>query len=146
MSAVAELHKARATYDYAGLDEAFPAIDPGLKPFGSRILVQIRSSKAKTAGGIILTQDTRDTDLWNTQVAKVITLGPGAFRNRDTLQLWPEGEWCAPGMFVRVPKYGGDRWEVPIPGKSERAMFVLFNDLDIIGEVTCNPLSVVAFI
>lgn len=138
--------KSPPTFAYNGLDEAFPTVDPGLKPFGSRVLVQIRTPKTRSAGGIILHQETRDTEIWNTQVAKVIAVGPGAFRNRDTLQLWPEGEWCVPGKFVRVAKYGGDRWEVQVPGKQERAMFCLFNDLDLIGEVTCDPLSVIAFI
>jgi multidrug efflux pump subunit AcrB len=50
-----------------------------------------------------------------------------------------------PGEFVRVPKYGGDRWEVQID-KSESALFVIFNDLDIIGKVTTDPLKIRAFI
>jgi hypothetical protein len=59
---------------------------------------------------------------------------------------WPEGEWCTAGEFVRVAKYGGDRWEAKIPGTDESAMFVIFNDLDIIGRVLGNPLAVKAFI
>jgi co-chaperonin GroES (HSP10) len=136
----------RSQFAYSGLEEAFPQTDPGIKPFGSRVLVQIRTPKSKTAGGIILHSDTRETDLWNTQVAKVIALGPVAFHNRETLQEWPEGEWCQPGQFVRVPKYGGDRFHADVPGQNERALFALFNDLDVIGEVTCDPLSVIAFI
>jgi hypothetical protein len=49
------------------------------------------------------------------------------------------------GDFVRVPKYGGDRWEVAI-NRDDSAMFVIFNDLDIIGQVTGDPLTVKAFI
>ena len=127
------------------LAEAFPAVDAGVRPFGSRILVQIRTPKQISQGGILLPSETQDTEKWNTQVAKVITLGPGAFRNRSTLVLWPEGEWCSPGQFVRVPKYGGDRWEVPI-SKDASAMFVIFNDLDILGEFIVDPLSIKAFI
>lgn len=127
------------------LAEAFPAADAGVQPFGSRILVQIRTPKAKTSGGIILHSESRETEKWNTQVAKVVTVGPLAFKNRDTMASWPEGSWCKEGEFVRVPKYGGDRWEVPIKD-GESAMFVIFNDLDIIGKVTGNPLSIKAFI
>jgi len=135
------------TYENA-LAEAFPAVDAGIQPFGSRILVQIRTTKARTAGGIILTADTIDTDKWNTQVAKVIAVGPLAFKNRNTMESWPEGEWCNEGDFVRVGKYGGDRWEAPIPEAphGEAAMFVIFNDLDIIGRVEGDPLKVRAFI
>jgi co-chaperonin GroES (HSP10) len=130
------------------LAEAFPAVDAGIQPFGSRILVQIRTTQAKTAGGIILTADTLETDKWNTQVAKVIAIGPLAFKNRNTMESWPEGKWCNEGDFVRVGKYGGDRWEAPIPDAphGEAAMFVIFNDLDIIGRVEGDPLKVKAFI
>lgn len=125
--------------------EAFPAVDAGVQPFGSRVLVQIRTPRRVTRGGIILSTDTKDTEKWNTQVAKVVSLGPLAYKNRDTQILWPEGQWCQPGDFVRVPKYGGDRWEVPIT-KDDSAMFVIFNDLDIVGKVTGDPLVVKAFI
>lgn len=129
------------------LDEAFPAANPGVEPFGSRVLIQIRTPKSKTAGGIILTGDTKDTEKWNTQIGKVISTGALAFRNRNTMEHWPEGQWCKPGDFVRVPKYGGDRWEVPVEGRpDEPAMFVIFDDLNIIGKVTGDPLAVKAFI
>lgn len=131
------------TYEDA-LGEAFPAADAGVQPFGSRVLVQIRTPKKKV-GSILLVQDTKDTEKWNTQVAKVIAVGSLAYKNRNTQEPWPEGQWCQPGDFVRVPKYGGDRWEVPL-NKDENAMFVIFNDLDIIGKVTGDPLAIKAFI
>ena len=126
------------------LAEAFPAVDAGVQPFGSRVLVQIRTPKKKV-GSILLVQDTKDTEKWNTQVAKVIAVGSLAYKNRNTQELWPEGQWCQPGDFVRVPKYGGDRWEVSL-NKDENAMFVIFNDLDVIGKVTGDPLLIKAFI
>lgn len=134
----------KKTYENA-LAMAFPAVDAGIQPFGSRVLVQIRTPKTITKGGIILTFSDIDTEKWNTQIAKVIKVGPLGFKNRTTMDPWPEGSWCAEGEFVRVPKYGGDRWEVPF-GKDESAMFVIFNDLDIIGKVTGNPLDIKAFI
>jgi co-chaperonin GroES (HSP10) len=138
------------TYEDA-LAEAFPAAEPGVQPFGSRVLVQIRTPKSKTAGGIILHNESKDTEKWNTQVAKVVAVGPLAFKNRTTQENWPEGSWCSDGDFVRVPKYGGDRWEVPLgtrgtDGGVQTAMFVIFNDLDLIGRVTADPLSIKAFI
>ncbi len=132
------------TYEDA-LGEAFPAVNAGVQPFGSRVLVQIRTPRKITKGGIILATDTKDTEKWNTQVAKVISIGPLAFKNRDTQQTWPEGEWCHSGDFVRVPKYGGDRWEVALT-KDDSAMFVIFNDLDIIGKIEGDPLTIKAFI
>ena len=129
----------------SAIREAFPAVEPGVRPFGSRVLIQIRNPKQKTASGIILDTGSRDTEKWNTQVGRVVALGPLAFKNRNTMESWPEGNWCQPGDFVRVAKYGGDRWEVPLPD-GDVAMFVIFNDLDIIGQVTGDPLAVRAFI
>jgi len=142
----------RSILDYDSIDQAFPEVDPGLIPFGSRVLVQKRSPRAVTKGGIIVTGDTQETEFWNTQVAKVIHLGPGAFKNRDTLEAWPEGDWCKKGTYVRVPKYGGDKWFVDVPDQLrevtgvEQACFVLYNDLDLIGEITCNPMDVIAYL
>ena len=127
------------------LAEAYPAVEAGIQPFGSRVLVQIRTPKSTSAGGIILSTDTKDTEKWNTQVARVVSIGPVAFKNRTTLESWPEGDWCQVGDFVRVAKYGGDRYEVPV-NNNESAMFVIFNDLDIIGKVLTDPLKIKAFI
>lgn len=127
------------------LKEAFPTADPGIRPFGSRVLVQIRTPKTKTTSGIIIDTGSRETERWNTQIAKVISIGPLAFKNRNTMDPWPEGSWCAEGDYVRVAKYGGDRWEVELPG-GEKAMYVIFNDLEIIGRVTGDPLAIRAFI
>ena len=127
------------------LAEAFPSAAPGVQPFGSRVLVQIRTPKTKTASGIIIDSGSRDTEKWNTQVALVISVGPLAFKSRNTQEPWPEGAWCKAGDFVRVPKYGGDRWEVPTQS-GDAALFVIFNDLDIIGRVEGDPLAIRAFI
>ncbi len=127
------------------LEMAFPDADPGVQPFGSRVLVQIRNPRQKTVGGILIDIGSQETEKWNTQVAKVVSVGPLAFKNRDTMKPWPEGDWCKEGDFVRVPKYGGDRWEVDLGDKGV-AMYVIFNDLDIVGRVTTDPLKIRAFI
>ena len=134
--------------DMASDDElkaSFPTVDPGAVPLGSRVLVQFRAPKKKSRGGIILVDDTVETEKWNTQVAKVVAVGPLAFKNRGTQEVWPEGAWAVPGDFVRASKYGGDRWEVAID-KEEAALFAIFNDLDLIAKVTGNPLTMKAFI
>lgn len=135
----------KISFAYDNVDEAFPACDPGVTPFGSRVLVQIRTPKKKTAGGIMLVGETRETEHYNTQVAKVLTVGSLAFKNRNTMESWPEGSWCAPGDFVRVPRYGGDRWTVKTPDGDE-AIVVIFNDLDLVGKVTGDPLAIKAFL
>lgn len=138
-----ELNKVEFSYEDEA--DAFPEIDPGVQPFGSRVLLQIRRAKSKTKGGIILSSETRDTETWNTQVAKVRALGPLAFHNRNTMEPWPEGAWVDVGTYVRAPKYGGDRWSVRIED-GEEILFVLFNDLDLLGKITGDPLAMKAFI
>lgn len=134
----------------AELAWAFPSVEPGAKPLGGRILVQLRRTKKKTtAAGIILVQETKDTEKWNNMVAKVIEIGPLAFRHRESMQSWPEGSWCVAGDYIRVPKWGGDRWEVKVPGEDDLedpALFMILNDHEVIAKVTGDPLAMRAFI
>ena len=133
----------------AELAWAFPSVDPGAKPLGGRILVQLRLTKKRTtSAGIILVEETKETEKWNNMVAKVVAIGPLAFKHRDTMQAWPEGSWCEIGDYLRVPKYGGDRWEVPVPGQDEEdsALFMILNDHEVIAKVTGDPLAMRAFL
>jgi co-chaperonin GroES (HSP10) len=133
----------------AALQEAFPAVDPGAVPVGGRILVQWRQTrKTVTTSGIVLVEETKETEKWNNQVAKVIAIGPLAFKKRDTLEPWPEGNWIEVGDFVRMPKWGGDRWEIPFGQKGDEdvALFSIFNDHEVIAKVTTDPLKVKAFL
>jgi co-chaperonin GroES (HSP10) len=138
-----------ALKESAELAWAFPSVDPGALPLGGRILVQLRRTKKKTSGsGIILVEETKETEKWQNMVAKVIHVGPLAFKHRDTMQSWPEGSWCGPGDFIRVPKWGGDRWEVAVPGEPDEdpALFAVFNDHEMIAKVTGNPLNMKAYL
>jgi len=136
-------------FGYDSLDEAFPPCDPGVEPLGSRVIVQIRTPKSKTKGGIILTKEAQETESYNTQVAKVLKIGQLAFKNRNTMEYWPEGAWCSPGDFVRVPKYGGDRWTVKVQkpdGTSDEAILIIFDDLNLVAKITGDPLAMKAFL
>ena len=134
----------------AELAWAFPSVDPGAKPLGGRILVQLRRTKKKaTSAGIILVEETKETEKWNNMVAKVIEIGPLAFKHRETMLPWPEGSWCVPGDYIRVPKWGGDRWEVKVPGEDDLedpALFMILNDHEVIAKVTGDPMAMRAFI
>jgi co-chaperonin GroES (HSP10) len=131
----------------ADLREAFPAVDPGAKPLGARVLVQLRRTKnATSSAGIILVQETKETEKWNNMVAKVVEVGPLAFKKRDTMESWPEGSWCEVGDYLRVPKWGGDRWEIEVAENEEPALFMILNDHEIIAKVTGDPLKVRAFV
>ena len=126
---------------------AFPSVDPGAKPLGGRVLVQLRrTKKTVTSAGIIWVEETKETEKWNNMVAKVIENGPLAFKKRDSMEPWPEGSWCEPGDYIRVPKWGGDRWEVEVGDEEEKALFMILNDHEVIAKVTGNPLEMKAFV
>lgn len=117
------------------LSEAFPNVNPGVYPKGARLVVQLRTVREKTHSGIVLVEDTKVFNKANTQLGKVIYLGPIAYCNRDTGKPWPEGVWVKAGDYVRVPKFGGDRFERKIPGTEETAVFCIFSDHEIIAQV-----------
>lgn len=133
----------------ADLAWAFPSVEPGAKPLGARILVQLRRAKKRTtAAGIVLVHETKETEKWNNMVAKVVAIGPLAFKKRDTMEPWPEGSWCEVGDYLRVPKWGGDRWEVEVPEEKDEdpALFMILNDHEVIAKVTGDPLAMRAFV
>lgn len=144
---------------YVSLAEAFPTVDPGHKPLGNLLLVQIRQPKMQTAGGIYIDTEIRKTEQNNTQVAKVIMIGTLAFKSRDTAEPWPEGAWCKIGDFVRIPKYAGERFTVPFPttekklvngqyvtqAVADNAEFCFIKDLHLIAMVD-DPLTVRSYL
>ena len=130
----------------ADLQEAFPVVDPGAIPLGARVLVQLRKAKKRmTTSGIILPEETRDTERAQNPVAKVISFGPLAFKKRDTMEPWVEGIWCEVGDYLRVPKWTGDRWLVT-HGDDDSVEFMVLNDHEVIAKITGNPLEVRAFV
>lgn len=129
---------------FESIEDAFPKVDCGIEPFGSRVIVQIRRAKSKTKSGLYIPEEARKTEASNTQVARVVSIGVLAYRNRNTMEMWPEGSWCDVGEFVRTPKYGGDRWTVKVD--DEEIEFVMFDDLNILGRVTGDPTKMRAFI
>jgi len=79
--------------DFETLDEAFPQCVHGITPLGARVLLQLKSVKKASKGGIILVEETRETERAQSMIGKVLALGPIAFKNRDTLSEWgPVGQ------------------------------------------------------
>ena len=131
------------TPDPTELAWAFPEVNSGQRPFGGRVIVQLRRIK-KTAGRIIIVDETKENEKWNNMVGKVVAIGPLAFKNRDTMQPWAEGAWAEIGDYVRVPRWGGDRWERMVPNAQEHeepVLFMTINDHQLISAITDDPLS-----
>lgn len=128
------------------LDEMFPKIDHGLKPFGHRVLVQVRRVVTVTAGGIYLPKETRETEAYNGTIAKLIDVGPLAFKTRSTRESWPEGIWAEVGEYVHISRYGGDRWTVDMNDGLEPVVLALMGDADLLGKYTGDITKVRAHI
>lgn len=127
------------------LESAFPVVDPGVKPYGNRILVQLKGSATKTNAGLILNDSATQTEFDNTKVAKVVGIGPVAFRNRETLAPWPEGDWCTVGTFVRIPLHTNSQNAWTVPYEDTRVGFALIDDLQLLGEQP-DPFYIKAFL
>ena len=111
--------------------EHFPVVESGARPVGNQILVQLRTVRSKTAGGLFLAEATKEFNNGNTQVGRLVKTSQIAFRNRESGETWKEGAWAEIGDIVIMPKYGGFRFEVPIPEREDKAIFALFNDYDV---------------
>jgi len=136
MTAESYMHEGAQT-----LADAFPDVDPGIVPLGGRVLVQLRRIANKTKSGLLIIEETKDTARYNNQVAKVVAVGPLAYRNRQDMQPWPEGTWVQVGDFIRVPRWNGDRVEVPVKDSNEPVTFVVFNDHELIAKISGDPLG-----
>jgi co-chaperonin GroES (HSP10) len=133
--------------DPAELAWAFPEVNPGQAPLGGRVIVQLRRIKKDIDTGhlkLILPTETKENEKWNNMIGKVVALGPLAYKNRETMETWPEGTWASIGDFVRVPRWGGDRWERHVPGEEDQkdpVLFMTINDHEVIAKITDDPLS-----
>lgn len=132
------------------LAEAFPAVDAGVTPHGDYILLQLKKPKKRsTRAGIILVEETMATDKFNNCVAKVIAVGPLAYRDPKTLAVWPEGEWVTPGDYVMTVKWGGARFDVPYigdDGEEELASFIICHDRELYCRIDGDPLRFRSFV
>lgn len=126
--------------------ELFPVVDPEFRPYGHRVVVQVRRVVNKTKSGIILSTSAKETEIYNSQVGKIIAMGPLAFRMRSTGEPWPEGVWGKVGDYVKVPRWGGDRWTIGLNDGLEPVMLATLADSDLIGEYTGDILKVRSYL
>ena len=82
---------------------------PPFFPVGYYILVRIRKKDERTAGGIILTQDTRDQADTRANTGWVEWIGPLAYADKAR---FPDGPWCRPGDFISWKMYQDQRFKI----------------------------------
>jgi co-chaperonin GroES (HSP10) len=121
--------------DLRSEQECFPDVDPGVEILGDRVLVQLRREKITSKGGIILVDETRQTLRFNETVAKVIGIGPLAYKSPEDLSPWIEGPWCKVGDLVRTIKYGGDRFVVQPDDDGAPVVFITLQAREVISKI-----------
>lgn len=79
--------------------------DPQIEPFEFQVLVAMAEKPAKTAGGIMLPESTRDREEWGSDHARLLAVSPMAFNYVELPQgaLRPQV-----GDVVFLGKYPGD--------------------------------------
>jgi len=126
------------------IDEAFPKVafhrDPGKS---TNYIVQLRSAKRVSKGGIVLAEQAREAEADNTTIGKVVAIGSGCFKHGDG-RPWAEGSWFELGEYLQVPRYGGMRFRVKLG--DEYVNFVMFDHLQFLAKVTGNPMEIVDYI
>ena len=95
-------------------------------PGGYRLLVRPWSGKAKTDGGVYLSDKTQETIEMTTVVGLVIKMGELCYKDKER---FPNGAWCKEGQFVIYGRYAGARF------KTKYGEHRILNDDEIIGTI-----------
>ena len=77
-----------------------------------KILIEKPKPKDKTDGGILLPDQAIEAENYLSICAKVVSVGPLAFKDRETGKYWATGPWATPGEWVIVPKFTQFRMEI----------------------------------
>lgn len=104
--------------------------------------MQLRQPLSVSKGGIILPDEVKDNERYRTQAALVRAVGGMTFCDRQTGAPWREGAWYGPGDFIRIPMFGGDRFDIDLGFGDQRVTFVLIRECDAVAPVIGNPLTI----
>ena len=92
-----------------------------IKPTGYQVLIQMRTPRTETAGGIALAQESIRNEIMLEQVGQVVAMGPQAYAHEK----FGGVPFCQIGDWVLVGQYAG----VPVPLPQGHA--ILVNDDEI---------------
>lgn len=102
------------------------AIDRLPQPTGWRILILPYRGKAKSKGGIIITDETRERESLATVCGYVLRMGSDCYKDPDR---YSGGPWCKEGQWVIFGRYAGSRFKI------EGGEVRIVNDDEIIGTI-----------
>ena len=94
-------------------------------PTGWRVLVMPWSGPEKTDGGIILTDNAKETIAATTVTAYVLKIGPLAYKDEKRF----DKPWCKEGDWVMFGRYAGSRFRI------EGGELRILNDDEIIATI-----------
>lgn len=120
------------------VDELDPADIPD--PVGWRILVEPVRVKEQTAGGIILSEQTKKNEAYLRYIGRVIAMGPLCYQHPKFEGSEP---WCKVGDWVVFAYHTGQPIMVQTPNATVELKLV--ND-DEIRAVLRNPMSVLTYV
>ena len=57
------------------IEKHFPNVEPGARPTGNQVMIQLRTVPKQSSGGIVLVEETKSFNQGNTQVARLVKCG-----------------------------------------------------------------------
>ena len=97
------------------LDVMDPAAIP--RPLGYNVLVLLYVRPERTAGGIILAEQSKREDEYQGVVGLVLALGPEAYGDGSK---FPSGAWVQPGDWVAWPRLKATATRFKVQGREGR--------------------------
>lgn len=104
-----------------GLRKQFLTEYPDIIAKGYRIVVKPYVRPAKTSGGILLADTSRDEDKFHSLICQVISVGPLAYTDEKYCGGYA---WCDVGDWVVIPRVTGTR----IPSKDGDTLRIVNED------------------
>ena len=108
-------------------------IDRLPQPTGWRVLILPYQGKMKSDGGILLTNQTRQTESLATVCGYVLRIGPDAYKDKGKFSA---GDWCKQGDWVIFGRYAGSRFKI------EGGEVRLLNDDEILATIS-DPADII---
>ena len=87
----------------------------------------------KSDGGILLTNQTRQTESLATVCGYVLRIGPDAYKDKNKFSA---GDWCKQGDWVIFGRYAGSRFKI------EGGEVRLLNDDEILATIS-DPADII---